>query len=401
MNSHYGLKADGRNTLQFFQPHGSKNWIDLFDGWIDEEDHKQEFIHQSKGIVVLHDQEPFSRESLDIYRTRECIDYKWRSYQTTAEILLCNKYLSIGWPIMCHSEWNSDDIRWAEDSGMITCHYFYHGLIARDWFRHWKHHGGISPIKDWQHRFLLYARDRTGSRQYRESLINDLSPLKSMVDYDWDQIRNITPNYSAKISVDDARSSAIHLVAETVFDQDKVHLTEKTFKPMVMMQPFIVFGGAGSLRYLKKYGFKTFAGIWDESYDLETDHHRRYQMILKLITDLGSLTTAQINDTLMKSREIIEHNRYHFFSDQFEKILLDELKSNMKTCLERQTEKQQRFPGGSCLYQFDRLIERGVELPQVQSNRIKNILRYLKTSDADRLSAILAQHPWLRDRGFV
>jgi hypothetical protein len=103
----------------------------------------------------------------------------------------------------------------------------------------------------------------------------------------------------------------------------------------------------------------------------------------------------------MKSREIIEHNRYHFFSDQFEKILLDELKSNMKTCLERQTEKQQRFPGGSCLYQFDRLIERGVELPQVQSNRIKNILRYLKTSDADRLSAILAQHPWLRDRGFV
>jgi hypothetical protein len=124
-------------------------------------------------------------------------------------------------------------------------------------------------------------------------------------------------------------------------------------------------------------------------------------MILKLITDLGSLTTAQINDTLMKSREIIEHNRYHFFSDQFEKILLDELKSNMKTCLERQTEKQQRFPGGSCLYQFDRLIERGVELPQVQSNRIKNILRYLKTSDADRLSAILAQHPWLRDRGFV
>jgi hypothetical protein len=401
MNTHYGLEADGRNVLYHFRPHGSKNWNDLIGGFLTEEDHKRKYIHESKGVILLHDQEPFDRQLLDIYRVEKSTDYKWRLHQTTGETLLQNNFLTIGWPMLCHSEWNSDDIKWAEESGVITCYYFYHGLIARDWFRHWKHHGAISSIKDWQHRFLLYARDCTGSRQYRESLINDLIPLKSMINYDWDKNRNMNSNYSAKISVDDAQSSAIHLVAETIFCQEKIHLTEKIFKPMVMMQPFILFGGAGSLEYLRKYGFQTFGEIWDESYDLEPDHKHRYQMIKSLIKDLSLLSDAQITALLLKCQKIVEHNQRHFFSDQFEEILLDELKSNMQRGLDRQDKKVQRYPGGSCLYIFDNLIQSGIELPSERSEKLKDILNYLKITDQSRFGVICKQHPWLRDRGFV
>jgi len=401
MNTHYGLESDGRNVLYLFRPHGRKNWNDLIGGFLTEEDHKRKYIHESKGVILLHDQEPFDRQLLDIYRVEKSTDYKWRLHQTTGETLLQNNFLTIGWPMLCHSEWNSDDIKWAEESGVITCYYFYHGLIARDWFRHWKHHGAISSIKDWQHRFLLYARDCTGSRQYRESLIDDLIPLKSMINYDWDKNRNMNSNYSAKISVDDAQSSAIHLVAETIFCQEKIHLTEKIFKPMVMMQPFILFGGAGSLEYLRKYGFQTFSEIWDESYDLEPDHKHRYQMIKSLIKDLSLLSDAQITTLLLKCQKIVEHNQRHFFSDQFEEILLDELKSNMQIGLDRQDKKVQQYPGGSCLYIFDNLIQRGIELPFERSERLKDILNYLKTTDQSRLNAICQQHPWLLARDFV
>lgn len=401
MNSHYGPKTPSNNVLLAFNPHGSKEWKSLIELIDDNESNQNRPYYESRGIIILHDQEPFDQQLLDIYKAEKAIKYKWRTHQTREECLLQNEFATLGWPIMCHSEWNSDDIAFADTAGIITCHYFYHGLISRDWFRHWKHHGGISRTKNWQHRFLLYAKGRTGSRHYRQSLINDMKPLQSMIDYDWNQDREVSSCYSAKISIDDAQSTGIHLVAETTFDQNKIHLTEKIFKPMVMMQPFIVFAGAGSLQYLKKYGFQTFGDIWDESYDLEPDHKRRYMMLLDLTHDLCKLSDTRFNELLIKCESIVEHNHKHFFSDKFEQILLEELQSNMSISIERQNEKTKKLPGGSCLQNFDRFIHDGLELPPVRLARFKKILDYVKTTEPSRWHAISNQHPWLRDRGFI
>jgi hypothetical protein len=35
--------------------------------------------------------------------------------------------------------------------------------------------------------------------------------------------------------------------------------------------PFVIVGTRGSLEYLRSYGFRTFEGIWDESYDSAED----------------------------------------------------------------------------------------------------------------------------------
>jgi hypothetical protein len=44
-------------------------------------------------------------------------------------------------------------------------------------------------------------------------------------------------------------------------------LTEKALRPIACGQPFILAATPGSLQYLRSYGFKTFSGYIDETYD--------------------------------------------------------------------------------------------------------------------------------------
>jgi hypothetical protein len=46
-----------------------------------------------------------------------------------------------------------------------------------------------------------------------------------------------------------------------------IEITEKTFKPMVQLQPFLIFGSNNSLSKLHEWGYHTFDKIFDESYD--------------------------------------------------------------------------------------------------------------------------------------
>jgi hypothetical protein len=394
MNSHYGLESDGRNVLYFFRPHGSKDWRNLYTGFVDLTHLRQNrSFYSTKGYIILHDQEPFDQSMLDIYKHESSIEKNeiWRRFQPTEEIILMNKDCSISWPIFCHSEDKSDDIEVVKKSGGMDCHYFWHGLISRDWFRHWKHHGGISLDKSQRYRFLFYARDCTGSRKYRTQLISDLVPIKNTVNHDWNQTNIVSSDFSAKISVEDAQSSAIHLVAETLFDKNKIHLTEKIFRPMVMMQPFIVFAGAGALEYLRQYGFQTFGDIWDESYDQISDHAQRYQKILDLIFYLSNLDEKTFHQKLKQTESIISHNHQRFFSNEFEDQMLEELKSNMSTCLSWQDEKTKAFPGGSGFYILEKRLERGMNPVDLKKN-LAGALSFLKIQDRARYDAILRQY---------
>jgi len=394
MHSRYGFENDGRNILFTFRPHGSKDWKDLYGYFLDLEHQRQNrHLYDIKGSIILHDQEPFDQYSLDIYKKQDSIDKKeiWRESQPNKEVFLTNKNMSLGWPIFCHSELNSRDIDFVRQAGGMDCHYFWHGLIARDWFRHWKHHACISPDKSWSYKFLLYARDCSNPRQYRSRLINDLFPIRHTVNYDWNQESPVAPDYSTKISVPDSQTSAVHLVAETLFDRDKIHLTEKIFKPMVMMQPFIVFAEAGSLQYLKNYGFQTFSDIWDESYDQITDHAHRYQKILDLIHDLNDLEEQKFNLKMQHAKSIVVHNHQRFFSNEFEDQMLKEITDNMDRCLAWQDEKTQEFPGGAAFYVFQQRIARGIESVNLKE-RLSQALIYLQKHDCARYWAILRQH---------
>ncbi len=76
------------------------------------------------------------------------------------------------------------------------------------------------------------------------------------------------------------------LVIETDVS-DRLHrITEKPFKPLLSLHPFIVLGSCGSLRLIREFGFQTFGELFDESYDQEPDMRTRLEMVYEQLVRL-------------------------------------------------------------------------------------------------------------------
>jgi hypothetical protein len=91
-----------------------------------------------------------------------------------------------------------------------------------------------------------------------------------------------------------------------------------------MGMPFIIVGTKGSLKYLREYGFRTFEGIWDESYD-DAEDDVRIERIASLLRSLDQLSVEAKQQLFDQCREVIEHNWNHFYNGGFEKVLWKEL----------------------------------------------------------------------------
>ena len=313
---------------------------------------------------------------------------------TDQELFFLRVFRSCSWPIFCHSEKNSKDIDVVEQTGCIPCYYFWHALIARDWFRHWKHHSDIHNKASWSKRFLLYIRDCSGTRTYRSQVKNVLYNIKDQIDTDWDGKRNINSDYSAKISIEDAQKTAVHIVAETVFNDSKIHVTEKTFKALVMKQPFIIFSGPGTLQYLRDYGFRTFESIWDESYDQEQDHAIRFVKITTLIKNLYDKSHHEFQSIINQCQEIVEHNQKYFFSDDFETRLLNELHNNVQVSIREQQRRSLNDPGGSLFCMYDSILKRELQVPYFLIGFMEKIMKEIKNRYPTKYNLIRQKYHW-------
>ena len=122
----------------------------------------------------------------------------------------------------------------------------------------------------------------------------------------------------------------VNLVTETFFGRN-VFLSEKIFKPLSNLQPFIVLGDYATLDELKRLGFKTFEPFIDESYDLEIDPKIRIKKIEEEISKLKNKTINEIHDWYYSIIDILIYNQKHLygfekyecFEEIFRKIKLD------------------------------------------------------------------------------
>lgn len=105
------------------------------------------------------------------------------------------------------------------------------------------------------------------------------------------------------------RSSLISVVSETYFFNKEIHITEKTYKPIALGHPFILLAPKGTLLELRKQGFITFKGIWDESYDIIEDDTKRMQHIVKLLEGISRWSPDRKIKTLDFLKPILEHNQ--------------------------------------------------------------------------------------------
>lgn len=123
------------------------------------------------------------------------------------------------------------------------------------------------------------------------------------------------------------------VVNETVFFENKLHLTEKIFQPIVCSRPFILAAAPGNLAYLRSYGFHTFGDWIDESYDSIQDPDQRMDRIADIVADICARPLGELQSMLDDMQPVLEHNKRHFFAG-FRRIIVDELVDNFNRCID-------------------------------------------------------------------
>lgn len=131
-----------------------------------------------------------------------------------------------------------------------------------------------------------------------ESLVRsvDIESVKMARGHGWDRQEVYLDSY-------------INITTETLFFEDCWYISEKIFKPIANLQPFINIGSPNTLFELRKLGFKTFSDFWDESYDSETNPIIRMKKLEKIITDLSNMSINNIHALYEKALPICIHNQ--------------------------------------------------------------------------------------------
>jgi hypothetical protein len=121
----------------------------------------------------------------------------------------------------------------------------------------------------------------------------------------------------------------LNIITETLFDNDSIFLSEKTYKPIYLCQPFIIFGNPHSLKKLKELGYKTFDKWWDESYDEELDVNNRFKKIISILEVIAEWDMDKCFSIKQEMQDILIHNYKHMFKINDISNLFNSLKTDI------------------------------------------------------------------------
>ena len=316
--------------------------------WPDE----QEFFH-----CYFFDQEPIYNDTDAILRN-SILNQKFNIRPGRINVLANSEISTIKDDIINKYEFND----W---------YYFFHGFAALDWYRDFQY-VNPSSFNRFDKVFICYNHLTAKYRSYRLHLVSNLIEQDlvrhgsvSLFANDWKttiedpdnlldsrarikvyntlkdttlpmtiDTSNPVGSMSADVKLDNLTSALFHVVTETIYFQEKLHLTEKIFKPIVAKRPFLLVAAPGNLAYLKSYGFRTFDRWIDESYDNELDHYIRIEKITEEIARLCAMEPADLIMMHKEMEEILEYNFNHFYT-QFKNIIVDELVDNFDSVISK------------------------------------------------------------------
>ena len=256
--------------------------------------------------------------------------------------------------------------RLCERYGWKSHYYFYHGWACQDWFRGYDKSFLIPRARDRAPTKTFMSPNRIvgGRRDHRVLFLYNI--FKQRLDHnhisapricqfenvDISQIANKYCNTYPDIlqvfeqaalprlfageesqqmtscwltNFGEAQDSLVYVPTETVYFGRRTHITEKTFKAIALEMPFVLVAPAHSLEYMRSYGFKTFDGIFDESYDLETDDILRVEKVTQVLKDLDNLSDRERQQIHRACVPIVEHNFRHFYRGGLSHVLWAEL----------------------------------------------------------------------------
>lgn len=91
------------------------------------------------------------------------------------------------------------------------------------------------------------------------------------------------------------------VVCETTITEDRIYLTEKTWKPLIAGHPFVTQGNPGLLEYLNQLGFRTYESVWNED----------YQNVKEIADICRTIKSINEKEFIHMTEEINLHNRSH------------------------------------------------------------------------------------------
>jgi len=158
---------------------------------------------------------------------------------------------------------------------------------------------------------VTYAKLRTGPRPaYDEYGIS--FKAKMPMTYDIEDLNNIKPKTSPiNINVEAHNKCYFNVVTESFYGekpQKTMFFSEKIFKPIICLQPFILVGQQYGLKALKQMGYKTFNGYIDESYDEISHPTDRLNAIIKEVEKICEMSHEELSNMLVEMYPILLHN---------------------------------------------------------------------------------------------
>jgi hypothetical protein len=310
---------------------------------------------KNKHSILFFDQEPVHTELI-----------------STVVNNISDWYFTPGQRFFVTSERSNTVNRYTQGMNATSIYYFFHAIAANEWYHQYR--WNRPEYVDHQHLYITYNHLITTYRAHRIDLVSRLynknlisqglvsfkcpnqdDLARAINDCQWytgeslgifnqekHNLKTLTIDtdsvngtLSANVDFDSSRKAFVQIVTETDFYKDKLHLTEKVFKPIVAGQPFLLLAGQGNLSYLREYGFQTFGNYWDESYDRIADPGHRVGAVVKITEDLANLTHTQQQNMRRDMQPIIEHNFNHLFFD-VRPIVVAELTNNIAQALKSQ-----------------------------------------------------------------
>ena len=188
------------------------------------------------------------------------------------------------------------------------------GFFSYTGYKYDTSHKGLDDASLWQ--------------DYDNTLQQDMLSFEMQMPFNCDQLTDQEHNNHKLIHEEYFNQAYFNYVVETHFDNDTIFLTEKTFKPILNLQPFVIVGNPGSLRLLKDLGYKTFDTVIKEEYDNIINHKDRMSQILKISFDLTNLSHKHHMRIQQIISQSLQHNQKLFLSPKVNRInkLLNELK---------------------------------------------------------------------------
>lgn len=102
----------------------------------------------------------------------------------------------------------------------------------------------------------------------------------------------------------------VEIVCETFYSGRTFLPSEKTWRPVRLLTPFIVHGPANYLQHIRDMGFKTFDGWWNEGYS-ECDPIWQLKLIKEIVDDIATWSMDKCQQVYEEMQPVLHHNKKH------------------------------------------------------------------------------------------